>query len=161
MNCFKGVRLAYIRFGGPFKPYCSNGLVCLHAESLQLCLTLCNLMDCSLPGFSVHVGCHFLLQGIFRTQGLNSRLSHLPALAGVFFSPSTTIHFKSNASIRGTVSALCSTPSHQHPALQGQWLPTVSAISPSICLHILKSRTTAILKMSGLFFGHATYLMGA
>ena len=37
----------------------------------QLCLTLCNPVDCSLPGFSVHwdfpsknigVGCHFLLQ---------------------------------------------------------------------------------------------------
>ena len=40
----------------------------------------CNPMDCSLPGSSVHgifpgkntgVGCHFLLQGIFLTQGLN------------------------------------------------------------------------------------------
>ena len=25
-----------------------------HAKSLQLCLTLCNPMDCSLPGYSVH-----------------------------------------------------------------------------------------------------------
>jgi len=38
-------------------------------------------MDCSLPGFSVHgrskstgVGCHFLLQGIFPTQGSNPDL---------------------------------------------------------------------------------------
>ena len=40
-------------------------------------------MDCSLPGFSVlgilhgknaGVGCHFLLQGIFPTQGLNPGL---------------------------------------------------------------------------------------
>ena len=47
------------------------------------CLTLCNRMDCSLPGFSVHrdysgknteVGCHFLLQGIFLTQGSNLSL---------------------------------------------------------------------------------------
>ena len=39
---------------------------------------LCDPMDCSLPGFSVHgifqakitvVGCYFLLQGIFLTQG--------------------------------------------------------------------------------------------
>ena len=35
---------------------------------LQSCPTLCDPMDCSLPGFSVHgilqarVGCHFLLQ---------------------------------------------------------------------------------------------------
>ena len=40
-------------------------------------------MDCSLPGSSVHgilpgkntgVGCHFLLQGIFQTQGSNTCL---------------------------------------------------------------------------------------
>ena len=49
----------------------------------QLCLTLCNPMDCSPPGSSVHrdspgkntgVGCHFLLQGIFPTQGSNPGL---------------------------------------------------------------------------------------
>ena len=28
--------------------------VCVHAKLLQSYLTLCNLMDCSLPGFSVH-----------------------------------------------------------------------------------------------------------
>jgi len=42
----------------------------------QLCLPLCDPMDCSLPGFSVHgdspgkntgMGCHALLQGIFLT----------------------------------------------------------------------------------------------
>ena len=37
-------------------------------------------MDCSLPGSSVHgitgVSCHFLLQGIFMTQGLNLSLLH-------------------------------------------------------------------------------------
>ena len=27
---------------------------CVHAQSLQSCLTLCNPMDCSPPGFSVH-----------------------------------------------------------------------------------------------------------
>ena len=50
------------------------------AVSLQSCPTLCDPMDCSLPGSSVHgilqgkntgVGCHALLQGIFLTQGLN------------------------------------------------------------------------------------------
>ena len=47
----------------------------MSAKSLQ---TLCNPVDCSLPGSSVHrdspgkntgVGCHALLQGIFQTQG--------------------------------------------------------------------------------------------
>ena len=50
-----------------------------------VCLTLCNPMDCSPPGSSVHgdslgknngVGCHALLQGIFPTQGLNPGLPH-------------------------------------------------------------------------------------
>ena len=46
----------------------------------QLCLTLCDRMDCSLPGpwnfpgKNVGLGRHFLLQGIFQTQGLNLHL---------------------------------------------------------------------------------------
>ena len=52
----------------------------------QSCPTLCNPMDCSPPVSSVHVdspgkntgaGCHFQLQGIFSTQGLNLCLFHL------------------------------------------------------------------------------------
>ena len=55
------------------------------SEVTQLCPTLCNLMDCSLPGSSVHgifpgnstgVDCHFLLQRIFPTQGSNLGLLH-------------------------------------------------------------------------------------
>ena len=51
----------------------------------QSCPTLCDPMDCSLLGSSVHgdslgkntgVGCHDLLQGIFPTQGLQTRLLH-------------------------------------------------------------------------------------
>ena len=47
---------------------------------VQLCLILCDPMDSSRPGSSVRggspsknagVGCHFLLQGIFPTQGLS------------------------------------------------------------------------------------------
>ena len=49
------------------------------AQLLQLCLILCDPMDCSLHtppsmGFSRQeygVGCHALLQGIFPTQGSN------------------------------------------------------------------------------------------
>ena len=52
---------------------------------IQSCLTLCNTIDCSPPGPSVHgdfpgknarVGCHALLQGNFPTQGSNSGLPH-------------------------------------------------------------------------------------
>ena len=49
----------------------------------QLCLTLCDPMDCSPPGSSVHfpdkstgVGCYFLFQGIFPNQGSNPSLLH-------------------------------------------------------------------------------------
>ena len=39
--------------------------------------TPCDPMDCSPPGSSVHgVGSHFLLQGIFSTQGLNPDILH-------------------------------------------------------------------------------------
>ena len=64
---------------------------CVHAKSLLLCPTLCDDMDCSPPGSSVHgdspgkntgVDGHFLLQRIFPTKGLNSHLLcllHFPA----------------------------------------------------------------------------------
>ena len=55
------------------------------AQLIQMCPTLCDPMDCSLLGFSVHeilqarklVYCHALLQGIFLIQGSNSFLLRL------------------------------------------------------------------------------------
>ena len=54
------------------------------AKSLQSCPTLCDPMDCNPQGSSVlwifqtrilsGVGCHFLLHGIFQTQGSNLHL---------------------------------------------------------------------------------------
>ena len=55
------------------------------SEVAQSCPTLCDPMDCSLPGSSCPwdfpgnspgVDCHFLLQGIFPTQGSNLGLPH-------------------------------------------------------------------------------------
>ena len=72
----KGAQIVYLLWALEFE------CTCMRAKSLQLCLTLCNPMDCSLPGSSVHgdspgrntgVGCH-ALQGIFPTQGLNLHL---------------------------------------------------------------------------------------
>ena len=59
----------------------TDHIPCLVAQS---CLILCDPMDCRPPGFSVHgilhkntgVGRHFLLQGIFPSQGSNSGLLH-------------------------------------------------------------------------------------
>ena len=59
--------------------------LCLVAQS---CPTVCNPIDCSLPGFPVHgdspgkntgVGCHAFLQGIVPIQELNCRWIFLPA----------------------------------------------------------------------------------
>ena len=63
----------------------------LHITSLHVylsCPTLCNPMDCSpsrllcpwnFTGKNTRVGCHFLLQGIFSTQGQNPCLLHWQA----------------------------------------------------------------------------------
>ena len=54
--------------------------VCVCVHVCLVCLTLCDPMDCSLPGSSLHgifpteVGCHFFLQGIFPTRGSNASL---------------------------------------------------------------------------------------
>jgi len=56
--------------------------MCLVAQS---CLTVCNPMNCSPPGSSIHgdspgknteVGCYALLQGTFPTQGSNPGVRH-------------------------------------------------------------------------------------
>ena len=63
----------------------SEIFVCCVCLVTQLCPTLCNPMDCSPQGFSVHgdspgkntgVSCHVLLQGIFPTQGSIPGLLH-------------------------------------------------------------------------------------
>ena len=61
---------------------CVCTCVCLVTQS---CPTLCDLMDCGMPGSSVYgisqvrntgVGCHFFLQRTFLSQGLNPCLLH-------------------------------------------------------------------------------------
>ena len=78
---------------------CTFVHVCIHIHIIYIyaelclvalsCLTLCNPMDCSPAGSSVHedslgknteVGCHTLLQGIFPTQELISYFSHTEPL---------------------------------------------------------------------------------
>ena len=68
-----------LRCGAGLKSQESEFLLYIEMEVsvTQLCPTLCDPMDCSLPGSSVHgdslgkntgVGCHSLPQGIFPTQ---------------------------------------------------------------------------------------------
>ena len=63
-----------------------NSVYVLACQVAQSCPTLCDPMDCSPPGSSVHgifpgkntgAGCHALFQGIFPTQGSNPRLLRL------------------------------------------------------------------------------------
>ena len=68
----------------PFIPQLtSRFMMCVCADLLQSCPSLCEPMDCSPSGFSVHgdspaknteMDCHALLQGIFLTPGLNTHL---------------------------------------------------------------------------------------
>ena len=66
----------------PAESFFTKLVLCLVA---QLYPTLCDPMDCSLPGPSIHgdspgkntgVGYHALVQGIFPTQGSNPGLPH-------------------------------------------------------------------------------------
>ena len=60
-------------------------VVVVVVQSLSLFRRFCNPMDCGLPGSFVHgisqartleLGCHFLLQRFFPTQGSNPCLQH-------------------------------------------------------------------------------------
>ena len=68
-------------------------------KSLQSCPTLCNSMDCTLQGSSVHgilqakdtgVGCHSLLQGNLPDPEIEQASLMSPSSACRFFTTSTT-----------------------------------------------------------------------
>ena len=94
----------------------------------QLHPTLCNPMDCSPLGSSVHgdspgkntgVGCHALLQGIFPTQGLNPGLPHYRQI----FLPSEPPGKPKNTGV-GTLSLLQGIFLIQESCIAGGYLPT-------------------------------------
>ena len=71
--------------------------MCLHAKKLQSCLALCDPMNCSPPGSSVHrdspdkntgVGCPCPFPGDFLNPGTESSMS--PTMAGRFFTTSAS-----------------------------------------------------------------------
>ena len=87
---FLGPSREWVRFSvefseSPLGP--GDWSVCVYVCAIaQSCPTFCDPVDYSLPGSSVHgifpgkntrMGCHFLLQGIFLTQGSNLLLLHL------------------------------------------------------------------------------------
>ena len=86
-------------------PFPSPKHACMHAKSLQSCLTLCDPMDSSPPGSSVH--------GI-----LQARILEWVAI-------SFSIHFPPHLQTRGT----------SYPgSTQGPWKPSMSVSScPQVC----------------------------
>ena len=72
-----------------------TAFVCMHAKSLQLCLTLCDPIDNTLPGSSVHgilqaSGLPCPPPGDLPNRGIEPTSLMSPALAGGFFTASTT-----------------------------------------------------------------------
>ena len=76
-----------------------HGSTSMCAKSLQLCPTLCDPVDCSPPGSSVHgdspdkntgMGGHALFQGNLPDPGIKPASLASPALAGGFFSTRIT-----------------------------------------------------------------------
>ena len=74
---------AWLSLGGRHQIAVPFFVAFMHAQSLQLCPTLCDPMNCSPPSSSTHGilkarilewVCRILLQGIFPTQGQNVRL---------------------------------------------------------------------------------------
>ena len=100
----------------------------MHAKSLQLCPTLCDSMDCSPLGSSVHgdspgkntgVGCHDLLQGVFLEVDPEIEPTSLmsPALTGGFFTTSATSEDEVKCEVLVTQSCLtlCDPMDHSLP----------------------------------------------
>ena len=90
------------------------------------------------PGENIGVGCHFLLQGIFLTQGLNSRL--LPASLALQADSLALSHQVSLSSCRRT--QICVSEGHVHP-LGRSW---VSASYCTVCVQLCP----AVLWLHGL-----------
>ena len=101
----------------------SGTVLCCCAQS---CPTLCDPIDCILPGSSIRGilqarilewGCHALLQGIFLIQVSNLCLTS-PALAGRFFTTSTTWEAQWSRDLNPTLSVSTVSPvsSDAHPA---------------------------------------------
>ena len=90
--------------------YISHKYMCVSVS--QSCPTLCDPMDYSPPGYSVHgdspgknagVGCHALHQGVFPTQGWNRGLPHCRQI----------LYHLSHQGEKISLKPKCVTPSHQ------------------------------------------------
>ena len=77
----------------PVAPHTTT-CVSVHAKLLQSCLSVTRPPSMGFSGKNTTVGCRFLLQGIFPTQGLEPTSLVSPALAYEFFTTGTTLDIK-------------------------------------------------------------------
>ena len=114
-------------------------ITCVHGKSLQLCLTLCNPMDCSPPGSSVHgilqarmwewvalLSSRDLLNPGIKPVSLTS-----PALAGSFFITRATWEASNNYMAMLTI--FYWSVIHLHNTLRYAGSPDVSVGKESAC----------------------------
>ena len=127
----------------PFRVIC---YACLHAKSLQLCLTLCNPINCSLPGSSVHG----ILQArvlvwvaIWFSRGFSQPMSLMsPVLTGRFFTANIT-RVAPCYSAMGNLYTMTSNGDHPN-----SWQQTNQQETPKTIRKSLESLMTQMLRSS-------------
>ena len=96
---------------------------------VKSCLTLCDPMDCSLAGSSVHGdstgkkpggGCHSLLQGIFPIQGWNPGLLHCRQILYLLSHQVWTLSNNAHFAVSSRHPA-CAFPRAFAPAIPSSW----------------------------------------
>ena len=115
----------------------------MHAKSLQLCLTLSDPMDCSLPGSSVHgfsrqeywSGLPYPPPGDLSNPGIEPKSLMPPVLVGMFFTISVTWEAPNIPKWRGNYLLLMKKPDMiEEPSLESLILQLVhSAVTTEYC----------------------------
>ena len=114
-------------------------ITCVHAKSLQLCLTLCNPMDCSPPGSSVHgilqarmwEWVALLSSGDLLNTGIKPVSLTSPALAGSFFI--TRAIWEACNNYMAMLTIFYWSLIHLHITLRYASFPDISVIKESTC----------------------------
>ena len=148
--------------------YCSNNEAVSACLATQWCLTLCNPLECSPPGFSVHG----LLQarmlegiaissskGIFLSQGLNPRLlCHLWCRQSVPVEPSG----KPNNEVTGTENEIlgfkCSSVSSAETKHPSDYLMSSLGLALSPVTHRISGKVGQYLARRLLLFSQNPFL---
>ena len=127
----------------------------------QSCSTLCDPMECNLPGTSVHgdssgkntrMGCHALLQGIFPIQGSNPGIPYCRwIIYHLSYQGSPNKHYEVEVKVTQSCSTLCDPKDYTvHGILQARILEWI-AFTFSRASSQPRNRTQ-VSRMAGRFF---------